>query len=274
MMRRVLNDLRSLDDSSSPPVLIGLVYRALAAVTGNPDPFEREKRLFNAEMQRLMPEFEAIVEGSDDPLETALKLAAAGNIIDFGNMRHVDRAVLDSAVSKVRESQIPGAEVQSLKDELATARTLLYIGDNAGEIVLDKLLLQHIRNRFPRLRVYFGTRGRPVINDATEEDAIAVGIDEVATVVSNGSDLPGVVLAECSPRFRALFDEADVVIAKGMGNFEGLKEEASRNVYFLFISKNDCSVFRRYGLRVKDLVLIENRRPPLPEGGGPSPAYR
>jgi len=124
--------------------------------------------------------------------------------------------------------------------DLAKGQTLLYLGDNAGEIVLDRFLIREIKRRYPQLKIYFATRGKPVINDVTVRDAKNIGLDKYAVIINNGTDFPGTILSECSEDFIKVFSTADVIISKGQGNFESLADNP-RKIYFIFLCK--CGYF-------------------------------
>lgn len=141
-----------------------------------------------------------------------------------------------------------------LKEALSTAKTVLYLGDNAGEIVLDKLFIETLMH--PNL--YFAVRGAPVINDATLDDAQYVGIDAVADVISNGYDAPSTIVDRCSPQFQELFNKADVIISKGQGNLEGLLEKTDKQVYFLLMVKCDV-IAEALGVKKGDFVVRKQK---------------
>jgi uncharacterized protein with ATP-grasp and redox domains len=157
----------------------------------------------------------------------------------------------------VNESRFARLDTDRLMADLAGAKTLLYLGDNCGEICFDKLLIRRVREVFPALKVYYGVRGEPVVNDATLEDARLVGMEEAAQVIDNGDGSLGTVLSRVSPAFRSVWDSADVVIAKGQGNYESLCEE-SKTMYFLMTVK--CAVIARMtGLKQGSLVCMRSR---------------
>jgi len=167
------------------------------------------------------------VRAADRPIREAVRLAIAGNVIDLGVdggvTEEAARAELENASGRPLEG-----DVERFEREVCRAERILFLADNAGEIVLDRLLIEQL----PPDRVTVAVRGRPVINDATLDDARAAGLHEIALVVDNGSDAPGTVLEECSPAFRRCFDRADLVIAKGQGNYETLNDQR-RGIFFL-----------------------------------------
>jgi hypothetical protein len=218
-VREILLAITALDFSRSPPQLAGELQAQLREITHCDDPYREAKRRFNDLALELVPPLAAAVKRSDDPFAAAVRLAIAGNVIDLGvksgltedDVRHAASAALDHPVV---------GDVAILRQAAAMAQRILYLTDNAGEIVFDRVLIEQL----PRSRVTIAVRGRPAINDATREDAAAAGLQEIAEVIDNGSAIPGTVLSDCSPEFRRRFAEADLVIAKGQGNFETLND--------------------------------------------------
>ncbi|MDY6836958.1 MAG: ARMT1-like domain-containing protein [Thermodesulfobacteriota bacterium] len=230
---------------SSPPETGREVYRAVREITGVDDPFKSLKEENIDKALGLYPSLEEIVRKAKDPLETAVRLAIAGNVIDFGANPDFE---LEKDVQAVLHQDPAINHYQAFKDKLATARNILYVGDNAGETVFDKLLIETMGRP-----VTFAARERPIINDATEEDATRSGLGEVATVISSGSDAPGTVLEGCSDHFRDLFREADLIISKGQGNYETLSTEKGPLFYLL---KAKCPVIAKdIGVEVGDTVI-------------------
>jgi uncharacterized protein with ATP-grasp and redox domains len=217
-------------------------------------------------MLRMLPELRNAVESRGDPLAAALALAAAGNVIDLGATSHIDDASVVQHLDEALQHSFDPSEVNRLKQRLAGARSLLYLADNAGEIVLDRLLLEQVARDYA-VRVTVGVRGMPVINDALVEDAVEAGVTELASVIGNGSDAPGTVLEDCSAPFRVAFDEADVVIAKGQGNYETLS--GTDGVCFLL--KVKCPVLATdLGCTVGELVVRQGRAADTNRGGTPA----
>jgi len=239
------------------PVDIGqLVHRLVREITGVADPYERVKHESNDRVLSLYPTLKSRVKRAGDPLLTALKIAGAGNIIDFGPNsallpdRLIDEVMNDSLTRALSEPLDRG-QYDAFQRKLAGVNEILYLGDNAGEIVFDKILIEEL----VRLgkKVTFVVRGSPIINDATMEDARYVGMEEVAAVITNGSDAVGTSLSDCSPEFRDLFESAEMILSKGQGNFEGLSDVPAP-IFFLF--KVKCPVVaREVGAEIGTLVL-------------------
>jgi uncharacterized protein with ATP-grasp and redox domains len=230
-LRRLLAFLADADFRWSPPALGREMHRMIRRELDNPDPYRDIKDRYNRMMLEMRGRFEEMIRDSADPFDTAMRLAVSGNVIDFGPQEQMD---ILGTIERVVKAAFAVDDSRLLRDDLATAKRLLYIGDNCGEIVMDKLFLQAIDVPVK----YFAVRGGPIINDATEEDAAAVGMHDVAEVITSGDDTPGIIMETASEEFKNVFDRADVVIAKGQGNLEGLLD-ASRSIYFLLVVKCD-----------------------------------
>ncbi len=238
VLRRVLNMAGRMPMDQSPPVMGRRIHRLIRELCGDADPYRAVKERFNRAALALYPQCRARVEEADDPLETAVRLAIAGNVIDFGALSDLDEKAISASISQALEAKLFG-DLGRFREALHRAGRILYLGDNCGEIVFDRLLIEQL---LPR-EVTFVVRGRPVINDVTMTDAETSGMTRLVPVIDNGSDIPGTVLAECAPEFGDLFRQADLVIAKGQGNYETLSDE-DHPIVFLFKAK--CPVIARH----------------------------
>lgn len=247
----------STDESTIAPLVAGKIHRVFREFVNNSDPYREDKDFYNQRMLSLEGDFESLIANAENKLSTAVKLAAAGNVIDFGAIPDLESSKVFKVIRETVKKKFPGSVLEQLLNDFKQAKTLLYLGDNAGEIVMDKLLIKEINKRYPELKIYFATRGRPVINDVTERDAIGVGINEYAHVINNGTDIPGTVLSACSAKFLEVFDQADVIVSKGQGNFESLFE-AAKKIYFIFLCK--CAYFeKKLGIGKHEIVLYCNK---------------
>ncbi len=231
MLREVLYWISEMDLSLSPPALAQRIHRRLREISGTSDPYRQEKERHNQLALQLLPGLRKQVDESDDPLITAVRLAIAGNIIDLGAKSGLDEADVRHSLQHAAEVKLAG-DIEKFKTALAKANAILYLADNAGEIVIDTLLIEQIGPE----RVTVAVRGMPVINDATRTDAETAGLDQITTVIENGSDAPGTLIENCSDAFQRSFYDADVVISKGQGNFETLCGHP-QNIFFLFKAK-------------------------------------
>ena len=187
-----------------------------------------------------------------------IKYVCVGNYIDFGVTGNIDDQMLDDLLKKVDSLNIPEQEIKYLEEELKQAKTLLYITDNCGEIVLDKIFIEELKKRYGNLEITVMVRGGLAINDATIEDAQEIGLTKIVPVISNGAAIAGTVKEQLSKEARKQLDSADVIIAKGMGNFESMYQEGI-NPYYLFLCK--CDLFtRRFGVKLFDPIFCKEER--------------
>ena len=245
-----------IDRRHSPPVLGQRLHRHLREVTGEADAYRPAKDRQNELALGLLPELRDRVRTADDPFGLAVRIAVAGNVIDLGINRTLTEADVHDALEHALDEPVIGP-TEELRAAAEAATSILYLADNCGEIVSDQLLVE----RLPTERVTVAVRGAPILNDATLVDAETTGMTRLVEVIDNGSDAPGTLLDDCSPRFRERFEAADLVIAKGQGNYESLGE-APRPVFSLF--KVKCSVVANHaGLPTGSAVLarIGSSRP-------------
>lgn len=221
--------LPRLDTTLSPPENALRLYTLIAQLSGCADPFAALKEESNRLALQLLPPIRQRVGAAPDPLWLALQFALAGNIIDFGAQQAFD---LHATLAEAERKRPVVNDYEQLRTELATAATILYLGDNCGELVFDGLLLEQM----PGKQVFFAGKERAIINDALVRDARSCGLDRYATLLSNGTGTPGTPLAQCSEEFRATFRSADLIISKGQGNFETLSETVAP-IYFLLTVK-------------------------------------
>jgi damage-control phosphatase, subfamily I len=215
-----------------PPIVFGQrLHRYLREIAGIEDPYRTAKDRFNQIAIRLLPDLRALVAAANDPLEVAARIAIAGNVIDMGVPTGVTEQDVHRSISEALAAP-PFPLLDEFRQAVASARSILYLADNAGEIVFDRLLIEQLS----AVRVILAVRGSPVINDATVADARAAGLHAIVEVVGNGSDAPGTLLDDCSAEFIGHFEAADLILAKGQGNFETLSDEP-RNIFFLFKAK-------------------------------------
>jgi hypothetical protein len=252
VLREALHLMSKMDLRQSPPAMAQKIHRMLRSLTGVNDPYAKVKAKFNTLALQLYPELEEKVHNSNDPLSTAACLAIAGNIIDFGVGFSVEQSDVTRTITDALTASLDETAIADFKQAVEQARKILYIGDNAGEIVFDKLLVEQLLHQ----KITFVVKGNPVINDATMQDAIKTGMNELVEVIENGSDAPGTILEDCSDNFRRRFDDADLIIAKGQGNYETLSD-IEKNIFFLLKAK--CPVIARHlNCEIGTMVLRKN----------------
>ncbi len=221
------------------------IYGKIAEITGVADPFYEIKRRHIAEAKALLPELEKMLAEAQDPLLVAIRLAIAGNVIDLGINKKFD---LVQDVKKILQQDFGIFDYKAFKKQLAAAKNILYLGDNSGESVFDKLLIQQLKKP-----VIYAVRTRPIINDVTLAEARLSGLEEVAELMDSGSPAPGIIMRYATPKFLEVFQKADMVISKGQGNYEGLSDE-KRPIFFLLKAK--CPVIARdIGVQEGDIIL-------------------
>ncbi len=233
----------------SAPLFSRELHQILKSYTHNSDPYKKVKKGNNDQAIIMLPELEYLIQQSDDRFSTALRLAIAGNIIDFAASDNFD---LQATIDRALLTEFATDHSNQLRDRLKKAKTVLYLGDNAGEIVFDKLFIRIIDH--PRL--IYAVRGAPIINDATMEDAEYVGMHEVANVISNGYDAPSTIPEKSSREFKQYFQEADLIISKGQGNLEGLFPLSDERIFFLLMVK--CNVIADFLQVKKDSLVVYN----------------
>lgn len=226
--------------------VIELVMEKIISVTDNPDPFYSDKLEQNKRIMELYPYLNKLVQKASDPLNMAVKLAIIGNSIDF--MMPDSTIDIAKSIKERLQASISRKTYSKFVKQLKESRLLLYFGDNAGEIVLDKLLIEKIKEVHDT-EVVFVVRGAATLNDATLREAKLIGLDKVASVVENGIEgpLPGTILSRCSKEVRNLVDRADLIISKGGGNFdtlEGEKKVLKNHIAFMLLS--DCYPYYNY----------------------------
>ncbi len=252
IIREVLGWASEMDFSLPPAIIGGRIHRRLREITGESDPYRETKDLQNQMALRLLPWLKEEIAGADDPLWMAVRLAIAGNVIDLGVNGRFDEEDLHREVKEALAAPFRGPQ-KAFRREVGQAERILYLADNAGEIVFDGLLLDLL----PSGRVTVAVRGTPVLNDATITEARSVGLTDRFEVIENGSDIPGTFLKECSEEFRKRYDAADLILAKGQGNFETLSGRPE-NIVFLFKAK--CEVIARHaGVPVGTSVVFGRR---------------
>jgi damage-control phosphatase, subfamily I len=228
-----LEVLKSCDATKPPPYTGERVHRAIRAISGNTDPYKLVKQKYNELALSRIDEFRNIVAESRDPFRTAVLMAIAGNRIDLAIGESFD---LEDTIGHVIKAPLGIDRVEDLRARLSRTQKLLFIADNAGETVFDRVLIEQLPSG---IEVSYAVRGGPILNDALIEDALFAGLDTVATVISTGSNAPGAILEECNKGFVDIFEQADLVISKGMGNFESLTGRTKRDVFYLLLVKCD-----------------------------------
>ena len=252
ILRQVVYRLANESFDKTPPSVGGDIHRIIRCLSGDCDPYLDIKKDANALVMGLMPSLEQRIQSSSDPFETAVRLAIAGNILDCGQGNHVGKQKVNETVSQCLDQPIRKDTIKELGQEIRKASNIMYLGDNAGEVFFDRLLIEQLTG-YP---ITFVVRGAPTINDALRDDARIAGLDTLVKVIDNGSDAPGTIVEECSEEFRSNFEEADLIIAKGQGNYETLSD-GKKTIFFLLKAK--CpAIAKHIGCREGDMVVVKN----------------
>ncbi|HUY00812.1 MAG TPA: ARMT1-like domain-containing protein [Candidatus Deferrimicrobium sp.] len=251
ILRLVLEALQKIDWKQVPPQIARIIHKIVRDETRERDPYASVKKKNNDIALKLYPLMKKKVKESDNPLFTAVKLAIAGNIIDFGARSEFD---LNETIIKVLNSPLKVNHFTQFMQVLAESHILTYLGDNTGEIVFDKILLELILDNYKIDRIQFAVKGAQIINDATIEDAKYVGLDRIKRLnfvkIDIGEANTG--FNRQDPEFLNILNKSDMIISKGQGNYESLSDR--KEIFFLLIAK--CPVIARdLGVEVEDIIL-------------------
>jgi len=219
VLRQILKEVSAMDLNGTPPEMGWKIHKMVQEVTGNSDPYREIKQASTRFVLSLMPKLRAVMADSADPFETAVRLSIAGNIIDMAIMAEFDTQRVYDALDHALSEPLNG-ELKEFRAAAASAKSILFLADNAGEIVFDRFLLEQLGLN----RITFVVKGSPIINDATLEDAVESGLTDMVEVMDNGSDAPGTILESCSPEFKEKYESTDLIVAKGQANYETLSD--------------------------------------------------
>lgn len=247
ILKATLDEIEKADTSRPPAYTTTFIHRKIRQLLGK-DPFREIKSEYNQIALGLYPSLKKMVQESDDPLWTASRLAIAGNVIDFGIFTSVD---IEGTVKRAIHSPLSVDDYLSFKDALSETREMLYLLDNAGEIVFDRILIETLASYGKN--VVAVVKGSAVINDCTEADAVETGLIGVCEVIDNGSDGVGTILEWTSRDFRQGYEKMPFIISKGQGNFETLIDP-EKTIVYLFQSKCEV-VSKELGLSIGSMIL-------------------
>jgi uncharacterized protein with ATP-grasp and redox domains len=248
-IKRLLDEvgmmLKDIRLESTPPETARLIYQKVKKITGKSDPYRKIKKENTVKALTLYPSLRRRVEASNDRLLAAIRLAIAGNVMDFGANKDFD---IEAEINEVFQRNFAIFDCAEFRDYLDKTKDVLFIADNAGECVFDRLLIEEMKKP-----VTYVVRGAPVVNDATYEDAVQAGVHKTALIMSSGTDAPGTILATCSREFKRIYDRSSFIISKGQGNYEALCGE-KRPIFFFLKAK--CGVIAKdVGVNEGDIVL-------------------
>ncbi len=235
----------------SPPIAASDLYPKLSDIVGTKDIYENLKIISTQEALKLLPSVKDSISKQKNKIKGAIKASVAGNVIDFATPNHFD---LTTEFQKVFSTPFAIDNEDEFLDRLSKANSFMIIGDNVGEHVFDKILLEEIAKKHPNIKLYYAVRGQPIINDVTIKEAKEIDIDEIATIVNSGVDTPGLAYERASKEFMNLYNSMDLIIAKGMGNYECLDNIRDNRLYHLF--KVKCEVVASsVGAKLGELIF-------------------
>ena len=250
--------IENRDEADTAPYLIYLFRLEYEKRFGKSEPYRDIKKKYNDLVLGMEERLREKIEDSDNPLKTALLYARAGNYIDFGAMNEVDEETFLSLLDSVPFRPEDEPVMESFFNDCEKAGRFLLVTDNCGEIVLDKLFLEQLIKHYPALRLQVLVRGQEVLNDATEEDAVYTGMDQLAEIIPNGLPMAGTVYERLPEKAREAMDRADVILAKGQGNYETLSHQG-RHIFYSFLCKCDLFTERFRVLPLTGVFAEENR---------------
>lgn len=236
----ILRIIADAGNEVSAPEIVARVTALKNCTFGFSDDYKELKTHFNKLMLGFFEPFSRCVSAAQDPLLAAVRFAMCGNYIDFGAMDSVDEKILESIPRDAEKIEIDTNEYENFAADLKNAKNLVYLTDNCGEIVMDRILLREIKRQYPNLDITVILRGEAVLNDATIYDAEATGLAEEFNCIGNGTNIAGTCLDLVPENILKIINGADIIISKGQGNFETL-HGCALNVYYLFLCK--CSLF-------------------------------
>jgi uncharacterized protein with ATP-grasp and redox domains len=258
LLRRINDYVYGINSELITPEAAREINRMLTETLNIYDLHKEEKLRSNNIALNHYSRFRELVLKSANPFDAALRLSIAGNIMDYAACPEFfinSEQYFDKIINEVLIAEFAIDNSKELEEEIRNSKTLLLLGDNAGEIVMDKLLLETIGHP----NVFYAVRDKPVINDVTAEDAYYTGINTLATIISNGYDAPSTIIEKASVEFLAVYNNADLIISKGQGNFEGLSSNTREDLFFLLIVKCDV-IARLLGVKKGDYVVKKNTR--------------
>ena len=256
-MQKVFQILSDAKMTESAPVIVHKINEVQEEMFHMTNEYAEIKKYFNQIMMEYEMDIWEKLKNSEDPLKLAIQYAMIGNYIDFGAMKKVDEEYLTNLLNGAKDNPIDEKTYDCLKQDLADGENLVFLTDNCGEVVMDKLLIETIKEQYPNLNLTVLVRGEAVLNDVTMEDAVQTKLTDVVEVIGNGNGIAGTCLEELSKEAFEKIEEADIILSKGQGNFETLRK-CKKNVYYIFLCK--CDMFANiFGVEKFTGMLINDK---------------
>ncbi|MBE5979539.1 MAG: DUF89 family protein [Paenibacillaceae bacterium] len=246
IMKDTIKLLSDYDKYKNSPQLAKEIHNLVKNETGNPDPYQQIKNRDLQAAKDLYPLLKDFMKRKENSVYWALKVAAVGNNLDAAVYNNPE---LEKIISRELEKEFTICDLEIFTQKLQQAKNILIIGDNTGETIFDRVMLES----FPHAAITYGVRNEPIINDVTEKEAIDSGLNKVSRVISTGCESPGTILNDCSPEFLDIYERSDVIISKGQGNFEALSGEKG-NLFFLLKAK--CpAIAGKFQVKINDYIF-------------------
>lgn len=255
IIKKLFREFSEITFEESAPYIGRIINKCINDELNIIDPYKKIKADSNVLAEDLCQELnlEQLINNSKSPIDTACQLAIAGNIIDFSAHDYISEEKIKNIIENCLNETIYGSTGQDLMRYVNKSKKILYLGDNAGEIVFDKLFI----NKLPKEKITYVVKKEPIVNDATMKDAIDVKMTELVRVIDNGSDAQGTIFRLCSKEFIKEYEEADLIISKGQANYETLSDVKDKKIFYLFKAK--CQPVANYAkCKVGSLVMLEN----------------
>lgn len=256
-MQEVFQILSHAKSTESAPVIVHKINEIQEEMFHMTNEYTEIKKYFNQVMMGYETKIKEQLRSCEDPLKLAIQYSMIGNYIDFGAMKNVDEEYLTNLLNGAKDNPVNEESYRCLKHDLENGENLVFLTDNCGEIVMDKLLIFVLKEKYPKLHITVIVRGEAVLNDATMEDAIQTGLTDLVEVIGNGNGIAGTCIDELSEEAFHKVEKADVILSKGQGNFETLRK-CGKNVYYIFLCK--CDMFANiFGVEKFTGMLVNDK---------------
>ena len=237
LLNKVKSSIDGADFSKTSPEIYGNAWKVITSYFDNEDLYKEIRQSYNSKFMEYVPQLETVIKNSENPLKMALATAIEGNLLDLAIQKNFSIEQLINSIGKIEHAKFGIDDSSQLLDAIKHSKKILYVGDNCGEIVFDRIFIETIKEFYPQIEIYYVVRGQSAVNDVLLSDALQVGMDKFAIIIENGDSSLGTVLDRCYPQLNKLYKDSDLVIAKGQGNYESLSEFPRNNLFYLLLTK-------------------------------------